>query len=74
MESTLLPHGSVDVLGLVFSEKTTGKKLAYYTDCKILTEDAYKLANEVDILIIDGRGPSHIPLLMNKERLLVHIK
>ena len=65
VESTLLPHGSVDVLGLVFTEKDTGKQLAYYTDCKMLTENAYQLADSVDILIIDGLRPNVHPTHMN---------
>lgn len=67
VESTLLPHGAVDVLGLVFTEKETGKQLAYYTDCKALTEDAYKLADKVDVLIIDGLRPKPHPTHMNIE-------
>ena len=65
VESTLLPHGSVDVLGLVFTEKDTGKQLAYYTDCKALTERAYHLADSVDVLIIDGLRPNRHPTHMN---------
>jgi phosphoribosyl 1,2-cyclic phosphate phosphodiesterase len=67
VESTLLPHGEVEVLGLVFTEKDTGKQLAYYTDCKALTEDAYKLAETVDILILDGLRPKLHPTHMNIE-------
>lgn len=67
IESTLLPHGAVDVLGLVFTEKDTGQQLAYYTDCKILTEAAYHLANSVDVLIIDGLRPKPHPTHMNIE-------
>ena len=67
VESTLLPHGEVEGLGLVFTEKDTGKQLAYYTDCKALTEDAYKLAETVDILILDGLRPKLHPTHMNIE-------
>ena len=65
IESTLLPHGSVDVLGLVFTEKVTGCRLAYFTDCKMLTEAAYHLADSVDVLIIDGLRPNSHPTHMN---------
>lgn len=62
--STLLPHGHFQVLGLVFEEKSTGKRLAYYTDCNQATEEARKMAMEVDILVIDGLRhephPSHM--------------
>ena len=63
----MLPHGTVDVLGLVFTEKDTGKQLAYYTDCKMLTETAYQLADSVDVLIIDGLRPNRHPTHMNIE-------
>ncbi|MEN8863292.1 MAG: MBL fold metallo-hydrolase, partial [Lentimonas sp.] len=33
IESVVLPHGPMEVLGLIFTEKDTGKKLAYFTDC-----------------------------------------
>ena len=65
VESTLLPHGPFKVLGLVFTENNTGKRLAYYTDCKMLTETAYQLANSVDVLIIDGLRPNLHPTHMN---------
>ena len=54
IESTLLPHGTMSVLGLIFTEKASGKRLAYFTDCKYLTEEAYALSQSIDILIIDG--------------------
>lgn len=65
VESTLLPHGEIEVLGLVFTEKDTGQQLAYYTDCKRLTEEAYRLADSVDVLIIDGLRPKPHPTHMN---------
>ena len=65
VESTLLPHGPVEVLGLVFTEKDTGKQLAYYTDCKMLTKAAYELADSVDVLIIDGLKLNSHPTHMN---------
>ena len=67
VESTLLPHGLFNVLGLVFTDKNTGSKLAYYTDCKMLTEDAYRLAESVDVLVIDGLRPNLHPTHMNIE-------
>lgn len=67
VESTLLPHGEVNVLGLVFTEKDTGQQLAYYTDCKALTEEAYQLAKTVDVLIVDGLRPKPHPTHMNIE-------
>jgi phosphoribosyl 1,2-cyclic phosphate phosphodiesterase len=54
IESCLLPHGRFDVLGLVFTETATGKRLAYYTDCGAVGPDARRLAEAVDVLVIDG--------------------
>jgi phosphoribosyl 1,2-cyclic phosphate phosphodiesterase len=55
--STLLPHGSTETLGLVFTERRSGRRFAYYTDCKALTPEAIQLAQGVDALIIDGLRP-----------------
>ena len=34
IKSTPLPHGGIATLGLVFTERSSGKRFAYYTDCK----------------------------------------
>jgi phosphoribosyl 1,2-cyclic phosphate phosphodiesterase len=57
IQSTMLPHGGVETLGLVFTEKSSGKKFAYYTDCKRLTHEAVLLASGADALVIDGLRP-----------------
>jgi phosphoribosyl 1,2-cyclic phosphate phosphodiesterase len=57
IQSTLLPHGGVSTLGLVFREKSSGKKFSYYTDCKRLTHEAVTLASGSDVLVIDGLRP-----------------
>jgi len=57
--STLLPHGQLQVIGLVFEEKHTGSKLAYYVDCHHVPQAAIQLAEKADILIIDGLR--HLP-------------
>lgn len=62
--STPLPHGRVDVLGLVFEEFETGKRLAYYTDCKFLPDAAKELAREVDVLVLDALRPLPHPTHM----------
>ena len=54
IRSTLLPHGEFHVLGLVFEEKSTGKRLAYFTDCHEVTEEAQALARDADVLVIDA--------------------
>jgi len=47
-------------LGLVFEEKSTGKRLAYFTDCHEVTEEAQALARDADVLVIDAlRHQSH---------------
>lgn len=60
IESTLLPHGGVTTLGLVFTERSSGKRFAYYTDCKQVPPAARVLARGVDVLVLDGlRAESH---------------
>lgn len=64
VETCLLPHGNINTLGLVFSYQN--KRIAYFCDCKMLTERAMLLAKDVDILIIDGlrpqKHPSHLSI------------
>ena len=64
IRSTLLPHGSIEVLGLVFWEKSTGKKLVYYSDCKQVTEEAMALAQNADVVVLDGLRPLEHPTHM----------
>jgi phosphoribosyl 1,2-cyclic phosphate phosphodiesterase len=59
--STLLPHGEMSTLGLVFTERSTGKRFAYYTDCKSLTSEAVELARGADALVLDGLRPAPHP-------------
>jgi phosphoribosyl 1,2-cyclic phosphate phosphodiesterase len=61
---TLLPHGRVEVMGLVFEEAETGKKLAYYTDCKRLTPKAVELAKGADLIVLDALRPMPHPTHM----------
>lgn len=61
---TCLPHGRVEVMGLVFEEAETGKKIAYYTDCKRLTPRARELAREADLLVLDALRPMPHPTHM----------
>lgn len=51
---TILPHGNFFVLGLVFEEEGSGKKLVYYIDCKMVPEPAIKMALGADIVILDA--------------------
>lgn len=61
VESVLLPHGPLEVLGLVFTEAETGKQFAYYTDCKEVGEEARLIAEGSDVVILDGLRPNPHP-------------
>jgi len=66
IQSTLLPHGAINTLGLIFTERSTGKKFVYYTDCKSVPAEAVELARGADALVIDGLRtlphPSHMSI------------
>ena len=57
--SESLPHGPIRTLGLVFETKR--KKVAYFTDCKMLTPRASELAANADIVAIDCLRPEPHP-------------
>jgi phosphoribosyl 1,2-cyclic phosphate phosphodiesterase len=57
IHSTLLPHGGLNTLGLVFTERSSGKKLVYYTDCKRVPREAVALARGADVVVLDGLRP-----------------
>jgi phosphoribosyl 1,2-cyclic phosphate phosphodiesterase len=61
IESTLLPHGRVETLGLVFTEVGSGRRFAYYTDCKTVPPAARDLARGADLLLLDGLRPTPHP-------------
>jgi phosphoribosyl 1,2-cyclic phosphate phosphodiesterase len=65
IRSTRLPHGSVSTLGLVFEEKSSGKKFAYYNDCKLIPPEAVALARGADVVVLDGLRPEPHPTHMN---------
>lgn len=65
IESTLLPHGSVETLGLVFTERSSGRKFVYYTDCKLLPPEAIALARGADAVVLDGLRPDPHPSHMS---------
>jgi phosphoribosyl 1,2-cyclic phosphate phosphodiesterase len=65
IESTLLPHGGVNTLGLVFTERDSGKKFTYYTDCKRVPRDAVELARGSDLVVLDGLRPQPHPSHMS---------
>lgn len=57
IHATLLPHGGVNTLGLVFTEKSSGAKFVYYTDCKRVPREAMELARGADVVVLDGLRP-----------------
>jgi phosphoribosyl 1,2-cyclic phosphate phosphodiesterase len=65
IRSTLLPHGGVNVLGLVFEERSTGSKFVYYTDCKCVPAEAVELAKGAQAVVLDGLRPEEHPTHMN---------
>lgn len=65
IRSTLLPHGGINTLGLVFEEKSTGKKFVYYSDCKRVPAEALALARGADIVCLDGLRVDPHPTHMN---------
>lgn len=67
VQSVRLPHGPAEVLGLVFTEAETGKKLSYYTDCKEVGEEARRIAEDSDVIVLDGLRPQSHPSHMTIE-------
>jgi len=65
ISSTLLPHGGINTLGLVFSESSTGKKFVYYSDCKRVPREAVELARGADAICLDGLRVEPHPTHMN---------
>ena len=65
IQSTLLPHGGAQTIGLVFTERSSGRRFAYYTDCKRLPGEAAALARGADAVILDGLRPQPHPSHMS---------
>jgi phosphoribosyl 1,2-cyclic phosphate phosphodiesterase len=61
IRSTLLPHGDMQTLGLLFTERSSGKRFAYYTDCKQVPPAAVELARGADAVVLDGLRPTTHP-------------
>ncbi len=62
--STTQDHGRFESLGFVFEEASSGKRLAYYTDCSCVSEEAEELAKGADIVVLDGLRPMSHPAHM----------
>ncbi len=67
IRSALLPHGGINTLGLVFEEKSSGRKFAYYNDCKRIPREAVALAKGADVVVLDGLRVEPHPTHMNIE-------
>ena len=65
IDSLYLPHGTMQVLGLIFTEAATGKKLAYFTDCKLISPLAREMATGADLVVLDGLRPETHPTHMS---------
>lgn len=65
IRSVLLPHGGMQTLGLVFEEKGTGAKIAYFNDCKCVPQAARELAKDADVVVLDGLRPKPHPSHMS---------
>ncbi|HUR56301.1 MAG TPA: MBL fold metallo-hydrolase [Opitutaceae bacterium] len=63
--ATVLPHGGLNTLGLVFTERSSGKKFAYYTDCKRVPPEGVELARGADAVVLDGLRPQPHPTHMS---------
>ncbi len=67
IRSTLLPHGGINSLGLVFEERSSGKKFVYYNDCKRIPREAVALAQGAAVVVLDGLRVEPHPTHMNIE-------
>lgn len=65
IRSAHLPHGSMTTLGLVFEEKESGKKIAYFSDCKEVPPVAREIAEGADVVVLDGLRPEPHPTHMS---------
>lgn len=64
IEAVRLPHGRMQTLGLVFTERSSARRFAYYTDCKQVTAEAEALAKGADLVVLDGLRPQDHPTHM----------
>ena len=74
IRSTLLPHGGINTLGLVFEEKSSGKRLVYYNDCKRIPREAVAMAQGADVVVLDGLRVEPHPSHMNIDEACVAAK
>lgn len=65
IRSTVLPHGEIGVLGLVFEERSSGARFVYYTDCKRVPAGALELGRNAGLAVLDGLRPESHPTHQN---------
>jgi phosphoribosyl 1,2-cyclic phosphate phosphodiesterase len=65
ISTAILPHGRMRVLGLVFEERASGAKFAYFTDCKEVGPEARELAKGAGVVVLDGLRPETHPTHMS---------
>lgn len=63
--STVQSHGGFETLGLVFEEADTGARLAYFTDCDSVSDEAEELARGADVAVLDALRPQPHPSHMS---------
>ncbi len=59
--STKQSHGPFETLGFVFEETASGKRLAYFTDCSGVSEEAENLARGAEVVVLDALRPMAHP-------------
>lgn len=57
-------HGKVETIGYLFCT-TSGKRFAYISDCKTLSDDALRLLGGVEVIVIDALRHREHPTHMN---------
>jgi phosphoribosyl 1,2-cyclic phosphate phosphodiesterase len=67
VQSVLLPHGPVQTLGLVFTEASSGSRIAYFTDCLAVTDEAVEISRGADVAVLDALRPRPHPTHMNTQ-------
>ena len=58
-----LPHGRITTTGLLF-EQAGRRRLAYFSDCKEVTEDAVAAATGCEVVVLDALRPDLHPTHM----------
>lgn len=70
VDRVILPHGKFEVLGLVFTERSSQKRFGYFTDCSGIPPEGMDLARNAECIAIDGLRERPHPSHMNFEQAL----